>query len=57
MSDRALVQDLLRTSTVVDTKTPQLDNLVWKYHVSVRNELKQRAEKRLEAEHLKAVAE
>jgi len=32
----------------VDVKTPQLDNLVWKYHVSVGNELKRRAEKRLE---------
>ena len=45
----ALVQDLLRTAMVVDTKTQQLDNLVWKYHVSVRNELKRRSEKRSEA--------
>jgi len=44
-----LVQDLLRTAMVVDAKTPQLDNLVWKYHVSVQNELKHRSEKRLEA--------
>jgi len=57
VSNRALVQDLLRTSMIVDTKTPQLENLVWKYHVSVGNELKQRAEKRLEADHLNAVAE
>ena len=49
LNDRALVQDLQRTAMVVDAKTPQLDNLVWKYHVSVRNELKRRSEKRLEA--------
>jgi hypothetical protein len=43
------VQDLQRTAMVVDVKTPQLDNLVWKYHVSVSNELKRRSEKRIEA--------
>jgi hypothetical protein len=48
LNDRALVQDLQRTAMVVDGKTPQLDNLVWKYHVGVNNELKRRAEKRLE---------
>jgi len=48
LDDRSLVQDLQRTAMVVDVKTPQLDNLVWKYHVSVGNELKRRAEKRLE---------
>src|SRR6266568_9327693 len=42
ISDRALVQDLQRTALVVDIKTQQLDNLVWKYHVSVNNELKHR---------------
>jgi hypothetical protein len=47
LNDRALVQDLQRTAMFVDLKTPQLDNLVWKYHVSVNNELKQRAKKRL----------
>ena len=45
--NHALVQDLLRTAMVVDGKTQQPDNLVWKYHVSVRNELKRRSEKRL----------
>lgn len=49
LNDRSLVQDLQRTAMVVDIKTEQLDNLVWKYHVSVGNELKRRAEKRLEA--------
>src|SRR5688572_10709606 len=49
LDDRALVQDLRRTAMIVDPKTPQLDNLIWKYHVSVNNELKQRSEKRLAA--------
>ena len=49
VNDHALVQDLQRTSMVVDLKTQQLENLVWKYHVSVNNELKHRSEKRLEA--------
>jgi hypothetical protein len=49
LNDRDLVQDLQRTAMVVDAKAPQMHNLVWKYHVSVRNELKHRAEKRLEA--------
>jgi len=50
LSNHSLVQDLVRTATVVDTKTQQPDNLVWKYHVSVNNELKRRTVKRLEAE-------
>ena len=48
LTDRDLVQDLARTAMVVDAKVPQLDNLVWKYHVSVKNELRSRSEKRLE---------
>jgi len=49
LCERDLVLDLQRTAMAVDIKTPQLDNLVWKYHVSVKNELKHRSEKRLEA--------
>jgi len=49
LDDRALVQDLQRTAMMVDARTPKLDNLMWKYHVSVNNELKRRADKRLEA--------
>ena len=49
VNEPALVQDLLRTAMVVDPKKPQLENLVWKYHVSVRNELRHRSEKRLES--------
>jgi len=50
LNDRGLVQDLERTAMAVDAKAPQLDNLIWKYHVSVKNELKHRAEKRLESD-------
>ena len=49
LNERALVQDLQRTALVVDLKSPSTDNLVWKYQVSVNNELKRRAEKRLQA--------
>jgi hypothetical protein len=49
LSDRALVDDWQRTVLLVDPKTPQLDNLLWKYHVSVNNELRRRADKRLKS--------
>lgn len=49
LSDKGLVDDWQRTVLLVDSKTPQLDNLLWKYHVSVNNELKRRADKRLQA--------
>ena len=49
LDDWSLVQDLQRTAMVVDAKTQQPENLAWKYHISVRNELKRRSEKRLEA--------
>lgn len=49
INDHDLVQDLERTAMEVDPKTPQPDNLVWKYHVSVNNELEHRTETRLEA--------
>jgi hypothetical protein len=44
-----LVDDWQRTVLLVDPKTPQLDNLLWKYHVSVNNELRRRADKRLKS--------
>lgn len=47
IGDRELVQDLQRAAMVIDPKTPQTENLVWKYYVSVNNELKRRAEKRI----------
>jgi len=45
-SDSSLLDDCRRTVMLVDTNKPPIDNLIWKYHVSVRNELNQRAEKR-----------
>jgi hypothetical protein len=47
VDDKSLVDDLQRTRMLVDPKTPDLNNLVWKYHVSVKNELQRRSEKRL----------
>jgi hypothetical protein len=47
LNEKALVDDLQRTAMLVDPKTPQLDNLVWKYQVSVKNELEHRSQRRL----------
>ena len=47
LDERSLVDDLQRTRLLVDPKTPDVSNLVWKYHVSVKNELQRRSEKRL----------
>lgn len=49
VGDRELVQDLQRTAMILDPKNPQTENLVWKYQVSVRNELKRRSERRVRA--------
>ena len=48
LSERELWDDFQRTAMIVDLKTPQLDNLIWKYHVSVKNELDKRIEGRVE---------
>jgi len=45
--DKCLLEDFQRTAMLVDTNKAQLDNLIWKYHISVRNEIKQRTEKRV----------
>jgi hypothetical protein len=50
LSERSLAEDLQRTAMIIDPKTPDLDNLVWKFHVSVRNELRHRSEHRLAAQ-------
>src|SRR5258708_27703571 len=47
LTDRSLVDDLERAAMLVDTKTPDHSNLVWKYYVSVKNELQKRSERRL----------
>jgi len=57
LSDRSLMDDLVRTSLLVDPKKIDLENLVWKYHISVKKEFQRRAESRLsrviaKAEHL-----
>ena len=48
LSERSLVEDLARTGMVIDPKKPELDNLVWKYYVSVKKELQRRADHRIE---------
>jgi len=47
LDEKSLVDDLQRTRLLVDPKTPDVDNLVWKYYVSVKNELRRRSEQRL----------
>jgi hypothetical protein len=47
LDEKSLVDDLQRTRLLVDPKTPDKENLVWKYYVSVNNELRRRSEKRL----------
>lgn len=49
LGERDLVSDLERVAMIIDPKTPQMENLVWKYYVSVNNELRHRSEKRLQA--------
>ncbi len=49
LTDRTLANDLERTALLLDPHTPQTDSLTWKYHVSVKNELRHRAEHRVEA--------
>ena len=44
---RYRVNDLERTAMLVDPKTSESKSLIWKYHVSVKNELQKRSEKRL----------
>src|SRR5437870_6525618 len=47
LSDQSLMDDVVRTSLLVDPKKPDLENLVWKYSVSVNKEFQRRAEARL----------
>jgi hypothetical protein len=47
LDEKSLVDDLQRTVLLVDPKTPDKENLVWKYHISVKNELRRRSEQRL----------
>ncbi len=47
LSDNALVEDLQRMSMLVDPKNPEPKSLLWKYYVSVNNELERRASQRV----------
>ena len=47
LSDRELWEDAYRTGIVIDVKTPQPQNPVWKYHFSVRKELELRTQRRV----------
>jgi hypothetical protein len=51
LSDRTLVEDLERAALLVDPRnpTPDVDNPVWKYYVSVKRELQNRADLRVRA--------
>ena len=47
LDEKSLVDDLQRTRLLIDPQKPDKENLVWKYYVSVKNELQRRSEKRL----------
>jgi hypothetical protein len=44
ISNKALLDDFQRTLLLVDPTAEQPENLIWKYHWTVSNELEQRAE-------------
>ena len=43
LPDRQLTEDFQRTLTLVNPRQAQPDNLLWKYHWTVSNELEKRA--------------
>ena len=47
LPDRALVEDDQRLAFALAQKSATQDDLVWKYHVNVRNELQRRTEARV----------
>ena len=47
LDEKSLADDFQRTRLVVDPKTPDVSNPVWKYCVSVKKELQRRSEQRL----------
>ena len=48
LPDQTLTDDYQRTLKLVDPATPQPDNLIWRYHWTVRNELEARSVSLLE---------
>jgi hypothetical protein len=47
LSDKMLLEDFQRTLQVVDAGTQHPENLIWKYHWTVSNELDRRSESTL----------
>ena len=47
LPNSVVMQDYQRTLTLVDPATSQPENLVWKYHWTVSNELEKRSESTL----------
>lgn len=47
LPNRTLIEDFQRTLLLVDPTVQQKDNLIWKYHWTVSNELEKRAESTL----------
>lgn len=47
LSSRALTEDFQRTLTLVDPARQDPENLIWKYHWTVSNELEKRSESSL----------
>ena len=48
LPNKALMDDYQRTLMLVDPATQQPDNLIWKYHWTVSNELDKRSESTLQ---------
>jgi len=47
LSNKALTEDFQRTLTLVDPTKQDSENLIWKYHWTVSNELEKRSESTL----------
>ena len=47
LSNKTLLDDFQRTLVLVDPRIQQPDNLIWKYHWTVSNELEKRGERTL----------
>jgi hypothetical protein len=47
LPNKALVEDFQRTLTLVDPTKQDAENLIWKYHRTVSNELEKRSESTL----------
>jgi hypothetical protein len=47
LPNRTLIEDFQRTLLLVDPTVQQRDNLIWKYHWTVSNELEKRVESTL----------